>query len=112
MGEDDTKPLFNNFPTHSLPHTRTRTGKKRTKSSETYHSSRAQEHSGEDTENPGKRKGKPSQCAVQRLGLRVIFQAFMADKPQAPLPQSSPPSLTLSLSLSLGCLLPSGWATA
>jgi len=34
------------------------TGKKRTKGSESHHPARAQEHSGEDTENPGKRKGK------------------------------------------------------
>ncbi|XP_017856768.1 PREDICTED: limbic system-associated membrane protein [Drosophila arizonae] len=38
-------------------------GKKRTKSSEMYHSSRAQEHSGEDTENPGKRKADLSLSA-------------------------------------------------
>ncbi|KRF81170.1 limbic system-associated membrane protein isoform X2 [Drosophila virilis] len=38
-------------------------GKKRTKSSEMYHSSRAQEHSGEDTENPRKRKADLSLSA-------------------------------------------------
>ncbi|XP_064553650.1 limbic system-associated membrane protein isoform X1 [Drosophila montana] len=38
-------------------------GKERTKSSEMYHSSRAQEHSGEDTENPGKRKADLSLSA-------------------------------------------------
>ncbi|XP_022226033.1 limbic system-associated membrane protein isoform X1 [Drosophila obscura] len=38
-------------------------GKKRTKSSEMYHPARAQEHSGEDMENPGKRKADLSLSA-------------------------------------------------
>ncbi|KRF81171.1 uncharacterized protein Dvir_GJ12356, isoform D [Drosophila virilis] len=42
---------------------RHKAGKKRTKSSEMYHSSRAQEHSGEDTENPRKRKADLSLSA-------------------------------------------------
>lgn len=63
------------------------TGKKRTKSSESHHPARAQEHSGEDMENPGKRKGKRASrkqgewgrrtaCAACRLGLWAIFQAL------------------------------------
>ncbi|KRJ98094.1 lachesin isoform X2 [Drosophila yakuba] len=38
-------------------------GKKRTKSSESHHPARAQEHSGEDMENPGKRKADLSLSA-------------------------------------------------
>nr|XP_016925317.1 limbic system-associated membrane protein [Drosophila suzukii]XP_036678074.1 limbic system-associated membrane protein [Drosophila suzukii] len=38
-------------------------GKKRTKGSESHHPARAQEHSGEDTENPGKRKADLSLSA-------------------------------------------------
>ncbi|XP_017842917.1 limbic system-associated membrane protein isoform X2 [Drosophila busckii] len=42
-------------------------GKKRTKSSEVYHTSRAQEQSGEDSENPGKRKADLSQESIDNL---------------------------------------------
>ncbi|KAH8244468.1 hypothetical protein KR026_010574 [Drosophila bipectinata] len=50
-------------------------GKKRTKSSESYHPARAQEHSGEDMENPGKRKADLSLSAE---GIDSIYGSSAA----------------------------------